>query len=204
MVMLVAVAGPGAGCAIVGWGLDVVTGGEKSVEVLGGYYGLADKSVAMIVSADDQTLFVQPQAPSMIAKMIGAKIKDVIPTVILIDPQQIIAFQEKNPHWNTLAYGDLIKRFEVDRLLVIDLFHFATHEPNNSHVWRGSMEGGVYVVEAESSNPDAFTYSNTVRAKYPPHPVPLLESDSQTIQLGMLELFTQRVINLFYDHKEMR
>ena len=187
-----------------GWAADVVAGGGSEVEVEGDYLGLADNAIAVVVTADERTLYRYPQTPQLLARYVGGQISENLASATLIDPGQIAEFQQQNPHWITLGYGELMNRLQVQRLVVIDVFAYSLHDPENKHVWRGVVAANINVAESDAANPDTFAYMNTVRARYPERPVPLLDSDEQTIQHGLLQLFSQRTAGLFYRHKEIR
>lgn len=194
----------GTGCTVAGWAGDIIAGPGTELAVSSEYGGLESKTVAVVITASPYTLFRQPMMPLLVAKAVSGRMSEQLPTTTLVDPTQIIDFQKQNPYWSTLPYGDLAQRLGADRLILIDMISYSTQDPNNKHVWRGTMRANINVVESDSANADAFAYTNTVGARYPDHPIPLLDSDEQTIQLGMLKLFSHRVIGLFYDHKEAR
>lgn len=192
------------GCAMFGWAAHVVAGSSSGVEVEGEYLGLADTTVAVVVAADDRTLYRHPQVPQLLSRYVGGRISENMTSVTLIDPGQIAEFQQQNPHWSTLDYGELMNRLQVQRLVVIDIFTYSLHDPENKHVWRGVVAANVNVAESDAANPNTFAYMNTIRAQYPASPVPFLDSDERTIQHGLLQLFSRRTADLFYRHKETR
>jgi hypothetical protein len=191
-----------SGCALISYGLYVVTGGEKEVEVDAEYYGLDDQSVAVIVHADDRTLYEHADAPLRIARALSAQISDAIPTARLVDPNKVAKFQKDNPYW--VPYGDLMERFDADRLIVIDIDQYTTHDPQNTHYWRGVLSAGVSVTERDAADSEQFAYVNSLNIQYPQQPTPLLDSDEPTIEHGMVSRFAARVAALFHDHTEMR
>lgn len=187
------------GCGLVGWGLDTIAGQEKEVEVEADYQGLEGRKVAVIVYAARPTLYRHPDAPMLVTRAVSGRIADEVPTAQLLEPALVTAFQTQNPHW--MPYGDLIEQLGVDRLVVVDLAEYTTHDPKNAHAWRGVLSANIRVVERESSDIDLPVYGNVVRVRYPDHPVPLLKSDDRTIELGLLNRFSFRVAGLFHDHR---
>ena len=187
------------GCAVVGWGLDSVAGGEKEVEVEAEYRGLEGTNVAVIVHAGSATLYRRADAPILVARAVSARIADTVPTARLLEPGRVAEFQAQNPHW--VPYGELMAKLGVDRLVVIDVADYTTHDPENTHAWRGVLSANVRVAERESSDTDVPVYGNSVQVRYPDHPVPLLVSDEGTIELGLLDRFSSRVAGLFHDHR---
>ena len=192
-----------SGCDMFGWAAQSIVGTERTIDLKAQYTGLTGKTVAIVISADDQTLFNYPGAVLAISRAIGTKLTADIPGIKIINPEQIVQFQRTNPYWNTLPYNMLITKLHTERLLMIDLVQYNTHEPGNKHVWRGVAVANVGVAEAEAKDPDNLAYSQTVRASFPENqPVGVLDSDDQTIQLGLVRNLAGVVINLFIDHQE--
>lgn len=191
---------PLSGCGAAGFGAYLFGGADKDkpLAVKGEYFGLAEKSVAVIVAADEFTYYEYPGAPLAVSRSVSQKLKAVVPGVKLSDPQKIVEFQRDNPYWNTLPYSELIKRLKVDRLVYVDLSEFGLHEPGNAHIWRGVIIANISVAEADGKNPDDFAYTTIVKSEFPPNkPIGLLESDDKTVQAGLLALFSTHVGGLF-------
>ena len=193
------------GCQPTAWLAGAVIGEERTVDVKAEYRGLDQKKIAVLVAAPNQVLFEYPRAPLNVCRAASGRIAADIPGAKLSDPQQIIAFQRKNPQWLGVPTGQLIERLNVERLVMIDLAEYSTHEPGNAHLFRGIVVGQVTVTEARRENSNNAAYSQVVSAHFPEdRPLGLLEEDADTIELGMIELFARRVSGLFHDHKVVR
>jgi hypothetical protein len=194
------------GCAAAGWLAQGAAGnGKKKIKVKAQYHNLENKRVAVMVCADEYTLFEFPGAPLKVSQFISGKIASNIPGTWLMNPREVIDFQNANPYWATLPYGELIRKMDVERLVIIDLVEYRTHEPGNSHVWQGVITGNVGVVEAEAADPDNFTFYTTVHALFPEESkVGMLNSDDETVELGMLATFARDGAGLFYDHEVIK
>ena len=79
----------------------------KTVKAGPEYDKLAGKSVAVVVAADEQTLYGYPGAPLAISRAVTSQLAADIKDATLTDPQQVQDFQHKNPYWMTLPYGQL-------------------------------------------------------------------------------------------------
>ncbi len=200
------VLGAASGCALVGFAAHVVAGGDEAntVTVPAEYEGLTNQTTAVLVAADEYTLYEYPAATSAICQQISARLAVSIPGIQVADPKQIQRFQDANPFWATLPYNQLLKRLGVQRLVYIDLIRYTTHESGNAYVWRGTVTANLGVAAADADDPDRFVYATTTQANYPPNQTGRLNSDNQTIQLGMLHTFAQHVTNLFQDHKAVQ
>ncbi len=193
------------GCSAAGLAAYVVGGDDETLKVPAAYRGMDGKSVAVLVSADETVLHFYPQAPLAVSQAVSMDMAAVAPTAKLMDPRQVIAFQNANPAWLTTNYAQLMARLKVDRLIHVDLSEYTTHEPGNTHQWRGIIAARVSVAAGDSEQPANPVFATTLRNEYPPNStVGLLNSDDQTIQLGMLKGFSQQVAWLFVDHKERR
>lgn len=188
------------GCAAAGFGAYLFGGADadQPTEVKGEYFGLANKTTAVIVAADEYTYYEYPSAPLAVSRAVSQKLQAAVPGIKLVEPQKVVEFQKENPYWNTLAYGELVSRLKVDRLVYIDLSEYGLHEPGNAHIWKGVVIANVSVAEADGKNPDDFAYSTTVKTQYPPNkPIGILESDDQTMQNALLANFSTHVSGLF-------
>ncbi len=191
------------GCNWAGFFADVTAGGGDPPIKAARYQGLKDKKVAVFVSADEALLRTYPQAPLAVCQSVTRAVKAAVPTATVMDPRKINDFQIENPYWNTFKNSDLIKRLDVDRIVYIDLIEYATHEPGNANVWRGSVVANVQVIARDSATPDNYVYTDTVKALYPPaSKVGVINSNDATIQAGMLNSFSGAVGYRFTDPEE--
>lgn len=166
------------------------------------YLGMTNKSVAVLVSADERSSRY-PDAARNVCLAVSQQLTRDVTGVKPMDPDEVMKFINRNPTWIAVPPPELIKLLKVERLLIIDLAHYTTHEPGNRHVWRGNILARVEVVEAEAPLRVAFAESVTV--EFPPdRPVGVLNADDETIQLGMLRLFAYRVSGRFRDHEKKK
>jgi len=197
-VVLLVLAGFASGCQVAAF----VMPREHTYDVEAQYRGLDNQRVAVLVAADEYTLYRFPKAPAYTTKMVATSIQTNVPGARVADPRQILDFQARNPHWITYRYSDITKQLGVDRLVIIDLTEYRTHEPGNTHVWRGVMGASMAVVEADGADPDDIAVSFDIHVQYPEEgAVGLLDSDDQTMQLGMLQLFARDAVRIFHDHQ---
>jgi len=184
-------------------GCNPLPGGKKKmVDVAGEYLGLADQRVAVMVAADGQMLNSYPDAPLNLCKALTSQIANHVPGVTTTIPEQVIKYQDANPYWMNMRYGELAKKMGVDKIVLIDLVEYQTHEPGNAYVWQGLITANIGVIDAHGQDPDNFVYYNTVSVRFPQaSSVGVVDADDETIQLGMILLFARRGGGLFYDHQ---
>jgi len=190
-------------CVTVMVGCDLLFDpGWKKVAVEAQYDGLANRKVAIVVNAAGQAEATHPDAAERVARAVAARLKSDVPGIAVTDPGQVAFYQQRNPYWRTKAMGELVDAFEVDRILYIGLSTYATHEPTNSHVWRGQVVSNVGVIEAQSPERNNYVFLVPVAVTYPSdRPLGVLQSDDETIELGMLHEFSRAVSRLFHDHQ---
>lgn len=201
LILVVAIA---AGCNMAAWGAHGVGGGKtKIVTVPAQYHGLENQRVAVLIAADEYLLYEYPQAPLAVSRAMSAKIAGNVTGATVMSPQEILDYQTANPYWTAVPYSELIRKLDVDRVVLVDLIEYRTHEPGNAHVWQGMITGEVGVIEADSEDPDNFAFSATIRGQYPEQStVGLLNSDDATVELGMLAVFTRDAAGLFFEYEK--
>lgn len=195
----------GAGCGPVGWMAHGIGGGGQRVIMPADYAGLQARSVAVLVAVDDRTLHQYRQAPAHVSRAVGMEIAEHVEGAQLTSSRKVLAFQEENPYWATDRYSRLARELNVDRLVIIDVMDYRTHEPGNRHVWQGTISGTVLVVDVDDADPDNPVYSATVQADYPEDTkLGTLQADDATIQANMVKIFATKVGQLFYDHEVLQ
>lgn len=193
------------GCNMIRYAARVLEPPTTRVQVNAEYLGLANKTTAVMVVPNSGTQLNFPEAEIDITKSMTSRLSVHVPGIKLVSPEDIVAYQKQNPHWITLPYSELLKALKVERLVHISLTQYDVHEPGNRHVWRGHITARVSVAELEAANADNFVFSAVIQAVYPQDgAIGLLNSDRETIQLGMLKQFAQSVTSLFYDHEYIR
>jgi hypothetical protein len=175
-----------------------------SVEVSAQYDGLNERSVAVMVWADERTAYRHPGVAADVARAVSRSIAHGVPGVSLVDPAQVAAYQEADPHWASAMPGELVNAMGVQRLVLIELVDFRLTEPGNRHVFRGLARANVGVSAAESPDPDNFRFFvSDVEVRFPPDAdtsIGVINADPQTIRLGLLQAVARDIGGLFYDH----
>ena len=183
-------------------GCGPMPGEKQMVNVQAEYLGLANQRIAVMVAADSHMLYQYAEARDNVCRAITAGIAKNVPGVTITIPDLLSDFQDDNPYWINMRYGELAKRLDVDMIVLVDLIEYQTHEPGNAHLWQGLITGNIGVIDAHSPDPDNFVFQNTVTVQFPEDStVGVIDSDDDTIQLGMVTLFARRGGGLFYDHQ---
>jgi hypothetical protein len=196
------------GCAAVAILAHMVLGPQKEVKVVAQYRDLSKKKVALVTIAHDR---ISKQIPVNLSKSVQKsliKVKDEIPGITLLSQGKVEQFKKKNPHWQTPAVTpeDWLKGLGVQRLVMIDLTEFRTHDEGNINVLRGRAAGTVAVYQVEDADPNQPIYfNNEIQIRFPekakvggvPGPNPKAE---KKIREGLYSKLSEEVAGLFYDH----
>lgn len=195
-----------SGCNIIAWLGQAGREDEKIIDVPAEYTDLQNQRVAVMVSADEYTLFRFPRSTFRVAEVVSRAIQTNVEGAEVTLPKEVDAFQRKNPYWITSRPGRLIDQLGVGRLVVIDLNEYRTNEAGNAEVWRGTIDATVSVYEADGDDPDNRTFEKQVRVEYPEDShFGMINStaDEAKIEAATLKLFAIRGAGLFFDHQDV-
>ena len=175
---------------------------KQTVDVTAEYLGLNDQRVAVLVAADSHMLYQYPEASKLVCRAVTKRLAGHVPGITTTIPDAIDAFIKANPYWMNTRYGELAEQLDVDKIVLIDLIEYQTHEPGNAHIWQGLITGNVGVIDAHATDPDNLVFQNTVSARFPEETsIGVIDSDNETMQVGMVFLFARSSAGLFYDHQ---
>ncbi|MEO0474842.1 MAG: hypothetical protein AAF085_02565 [Planctomycetota bacterium] len=180
---------------------------ETVIDVQAQYTDLTNRSVAVVVSMSDFAEFNYPKAKSAITDEMVRRIKTNVPGVTLTSPREVLAWQKENPYWATRPPSMLVKQLNVERLVLVEVGEYRTHEPGDKFVLRGVISASVNVVEAEASDPDNFGASFTKNVMYPEPSesvVGRVGDDEALIEVRTQIRFCESAAGLFYDHQIVR
>ncbi|MFK7788130.1 MAG: hypothetical protein AB8C95_01385 [Phycisphaeraceae bacterium] len=180
---------------------------EKVIDVKGQYMDLPNRSVAVVVSMSDYAEFNHPTAKTTITEEMVRRIQTNVPGVTLTSPKQILQWQRDNPYWATRPPSMMIKQLKVDRLILVEIGEYRTHEPGDKYVLRGIISASVNIVEAEAEDPDNFGASFTQNVMYPEpneSKIGRVGSDEALIEARTQIRFCETAAGLFYDHQIIR
>lgn len=202
------------GLALVVMAAAVLTGcnGARSftqevIDVKAQYLDLNNRSVAVVVSMSDYAEFNHPNAKQAISEEMVRRIKANVPGVTLTSPSEVLKWQRENPYWATRPPSMLIEQLKVERLVLVEIGEYRTHEPGDKHVLRGVISASVNIVEAEAADPDNFGASFTKNTMYPEpgeSKIGRVGDDEAVIEVRTQIRFCESAAGLFYDHQIIR
>ncbi len=194
-----------SGCEAFGWFAYGVAGDPPPLDVKAEYRGLDHQQIVVIVDADLQTLYRYPAAPLEVCTTLSNAMAEHVPGAVVVNPRQVVEFQERNIYWNTLTYQEMAATFNATRLVMIDLIEYRSHEPGDRTMWRGQITADVRIAEVDGPTPNDMAYGTTVSVTYPPdQQFGVVNADELTIRKATLDLFTLAAVGKFHDHKEER
>lgn len=206
--LLVAASLAMTGCNFVAWAAAASRDDPDAlVDIEAEYLDLVDKRIAVMVSADEYTLFRFPRATDRVGQTVANAIHANVENAVVSIPRDVAEYQRKNPYWINSRPSRLIDDLGVDRLIIIDLNEYRTNEEGNASVWRGVIDGTVSVHEADSEDPDNRSFEKQVRAEYPEGGTFGLVSEDANqdkIEAAVLQKFALRAGGIFFDHQDVR
>jgi len=167
------------------------------------YDGLENKRVAVLVDVDMVTLYEHPAIALSLAANVARRIATNVPGVTVISPALVSEWQFRTPQWNTVPYGEITERLNVDRIVHIDIYEFRLHPPGNQWLWEGVCSANVGIIERDGFDPDNYADMFNVSVAFPDMSGVTRENASaRGIKQGLLTLFTRKTSWLFFTHLE--
>lgn len=200
----------GTGCTMWSCAIGKLLGGmaqnyeyTKLVEVHPVYSDLENKTVAVIVDVDLVTLYEHPDVAVTIGANVARRLSTNVPGIKVVPPSLVSQWQFRTPQWNTLPYGEIAQKLNVDRIVHIDVHDFRLHPPGNQWLWDGLCGASVGIIERDGYDPDSYVDTFNVTVAFPDMPGVTRENASaQGVQTGLLTLFTRQTSWLFFTHLE--
>ncbi|HTV47553.1 MAG TPA: hypothetical protein VMG59_03825 [Phycisphaerae bacterium] len=184
-----------AGCAFFATAYQNARGTSVSAQ----YTGLDNHSVAILVYADDSITFMYPQAREEISGFIADQFQKNMPSVRLLDYQQVIAYQDQTPGWESLPIKSVGDHFSVDRVLYLELVNYTTHAAGATDLLQGHIEANVYIYDTKLPG-DGLVYQTHVDVYSPANgPAPPFDSDENSVRMAALGEFSRDVVRNFYN-----
>jgi hypothetical protein len=166
------------------------------------YNGIASHSVAIVVYADDATLWEYASAREDVSAFIAQRLRMDIPTCRLVNYRDVAQWQDETLHWEALQVKDIGKHFSVDRVIYIELLEYSAHEPGASDLLRGRIRASAKVYETNTPG-DNPAWHGQFETFFPTDgPADISRTNELTVRKMALEFFSKKVVDCFYDHNE--
>ncbi len=100
--------------------------------------------------------------------------------ITLVNPNQVAAFKDKNPDWQTKTIQEIAEAFHADFVINIELDKLDLYEPHSKLLFRGHAEISVKVFDAQKAN-DGPIYQSEKTDNFPSSgPVDVMDTNNPT------------------------
>ena len=167
------------------------------------YFGLEDKSYAVVVVADRLIQSEFPALTSRITQRVDAMLYQNAGASGHAPPARLLGYLYDHPGWVALPRGQLAEEIGVERLVVIEILEYRLGEPGNRYTWNGVASANVEVYETEYAFPDDPAFERLVRVRFPDSDGILREQISEAgVNTALSNRLCDRAAWLFYSHEE--
>jgi hypothetical protein len=179
------------------------------VSVAGPCAGLADKSLAIVIYVQPATLNEYAGVREEICAFVTREIRLNLANTRVVDPQDVIAWQNSTINWYSLSERDIARHFSVQRVLFINVLAYTTRRSEGYSNLQGHLRANCKIAEFEPGEPDAFapslpggiTWTGLIDAAWPADhpllPTQSTQTDEDAIRLRTLEVFAVRLVDCF-------
>ena len=175
---------------------DLILTGQGSA--LAKYRGLANKRIALVVTTHPGIEFDHPLADAKIARAASRWIGRKVRLAAFVDQGEIESFQDSSILPIKKRLSDIVQRFEVDRLVLIELRRFTVVEAGSVNLLRGRIVARVSVYESDRPSQEWLVYQDELRLVIPPDaPVSSSYTTPQAIKELMIERFAEGLAGKF-------
>lgn len=165
-------------------------------------YDLKADRLVIVIYAGTDLLFEHPAAPLEISSVIAYQLTSNLGHQVkqIVDPAQVIRWQESKLDWSGMPLVDIAKAFQADTLLYVEMERYSTVEERSANLYRGRVRARVQVVKTEASrNP---VYETTVETTFPEdRPIGVLDASERQIRGGTNAWFARDVVRKFHEYK---
>ena len=201
------------GCGF--FGMGSVTAPVLTTRTYGtAYAGLADKSVAIVVYAPSAVVNEYTGVREEISTFVATQMRGHMPTTRLLDPRDVIDWQDRTLNWGNLSARDIGRHFGVDRVLAIEVLDYSTKRPIGVSNLQGRLRAQVKIYEAQGAASAAATepaevvlpdaaWTGLVDAAWPSgKALDPTQTNENAVRLRTLETFADLLTRYFYEHRE--
>jgi hypothetical protein len=175
---------------------------DKEQAVKAEYGKIGNRSVAVVVWADQATLDVYPRARERLCRAVTYYMKQHLPKARPVEPRRVARLQDRiDTDWESMSVRRLCEKLECDMILRVDLLEYTTRATGTRELRRGRIRATVNLHEGGDRAAEASVYETEVKATYPPTSWRgVADLDEGQILHETAEVFAQAVMRKFYDH----
>ncbi|MBT3199655.1 MAG: hypothetical protein HN350_07040 [Phycisphaerales bacterium] len=177
----------------------------QTITIEAEFDGLKNKTVAVVVFADENTLFSHATAPLLLSSEISIKLRKSVEGLTAINAQEIAAYQSKNIAWVEMDRTKLGKVLKADFVLHISLVEFSTVEEGYIDSLKGTINGEVKLYDCSLPEDDACVWKGqNIRIQHPKTPTVRTRANEISIHNTIIEKFSDKLAKKFYTHTKLR
>jgi hypothetical protein len=202
-----------AGCNILS-AFGAVAGKAIPTHIQAAYKGLAGQTVAVMVWPERGLRIDNPYLQLDLAAGLQKKLQDIQEsdkpdelkgTKFPFRADSLVRDQQDHPEIEALPVTEIASRYNVSRLIYIEVTDFSTRSEASSELYRGSIVGNMKVIEIDANGKSKEAFSkDDIRAFYPkdsPKEGLPIGTDTKIYQ-GTLDAFTTELSHQVYTYEE--
>jgi len=181
----------------------IATAPDPTKKVAAEFGRLAGHRVAIVVWADQGTLFEYPYIRFELAEYLAYHLKQKIRPIGLVSNRDIAAYQQSHYDWDSVAPARIGQQFDADLVLYVEVLEYTTRGGGTDYLLsgRGRVALAVHDVRAEMSQQRA--YHGEAQVRYPESgSLGSTEATTATVHRRTLDVLAQAIAKKFYDHEE--
>ena len=200
--LLVASALSIGGCDMLA-GLLGASGQAQGRTVASQYDGLPNKSLAIVIYAPGATLNEYTGTREELTGFVTTQMRLHLPTTHLLARDEVINWQNDHLNWYALADRDIGKHFTVDRVLYIEVLDYSTRKTIGYGDMQGHLRARCKIANSETGETRTTPeWTGIIDVSWPPdHPLDPTQTNESAVRIRLLENFSQRLVECFYEHK---
>ena len=126
-----------------------------------------------------------------------------LPTTRLLNPRDVIAWQNNTINWYALPEKDIGRHFSVDRVLYIEVTDYSTRRTIGYSDLQGHLRARCKIFETDDPSTSA-AWTGVVDASWPTdRPLDPTQTNDGAVRIRTLEMFADQLVQYFYDHRDL-
>jgi len=169
--------------------------------------GLANRSIAVVVYADEKVLYEYPRAPMDLSMLIAEELRKNVKGANVIPPEQVGKYQAQNINWDGMDKTKLGSALKAEYVLFISLVGYSTHEPGSVNLYRGHIVAEASVYQTSLPERRARVWPNSgapcnLEAVYPSKmPAGVVADNDAEVRYKVAKLLADKLVKKFYKHE---
>jgi hypothetical protein len=187
-----------SGCQLMGF-QEEVSGHAVDAQ----YKGLPNKSLAIVIYADQSTTNEFPATREELSAFVSNKLRENLATTKLLDYHEVMNWQDETINWFGLTEKQIGTHFGVDRVLYIEVLDYSVAQKGGVGDLQGHLRANCKVYETDTPGNDA-AWSSVLDVSFPEdHPIDPTQVPPDAVRSRTLDKFSDVLVNCLMDHHEI-